>query len=93
MEKALKTLQDANELEKLEIVKKLMTYYCVANKLDQLNEIIPTPPGYKKYGTRLLGEYIARKIDSVKRHIAGVITSIGNDEKLDEWHERMIIEY
>ena len=91
MSEAMKKLKESGDENKIMLAKRLVRYYGIFNNMGP----ITTCPNFSfeedKYGLHYVHIYLENFVDSAKRSIAGVMTALANDEKLDPFYKYLML--
>ena len=83
MSEAMKKLKESGDENKIKIAKRLARYYGIFHNMGPITTCPNFPSEEDKYGLHYAHIYLENFVDSTKRSIAGVMTALANDEKLD----------
>ena len=83
MSEAMKKLKDSGDENKIKIAKRLARYYGIFHNIGPITTNPDFPFEEDKYGLHYVHIYLENFVDTAKRCIAGVMTALANDEKLD----------
>ena len=90
MSEAMKKLKESGDENKIMLAERLVRYYGIFNNMGP----ITTCPNFSfeedKYGLHYVHIYLENFVDSAKRSIAGVMTALANDEKLDPFYKYLM---
>ena len=83
MSEAMKKLKESGDENKIKIAKRLARYYGIFHNIGPITTNPDFPFEEDKYGLHYVHIYLENFVDTAKRCIAGVMTALANDEKLD----------
>ena len=90
MIEAIKKLKESGDENKIMLSKRLTRYYGILNNMGFITTNPNFPFEEDKYGLHYIYIYLENFVDSAKRSIAGVITALANDEKLDPFYKYLM---
>ena len=90
MREAMKKLKESGDENKIKIAKRLARYYVIFNNMGPITTCPNFPSEEDKYGLHYVHIYLENFVDSAKRSIAGVMTALANDEKLDPFYKYLM---
>ena len=83
MSKATKKLKESGDENKIKFAKSLARYYGIFHNIGFITTNPNFPFEEDKYGLHYIHIYLENFVDTAKISIAGVMTALANDEKLD----------
>ena len=83
MSEAMKKLEESGDENKIKFAKRLARYYGIFHNIGFITTNPDFPFEEDKYGLHYVHVYLENFVDTAKRCIAGVMTALANDEKLD----------
>ena len=90
MSEAMKKLKESGDENKIMLAKRLARYYGILNNMGYITTSPNFPFEEDKYGLHYIHIYLENFVDSAKRSIAGVMTALANDEKLDPFYKYLM---
>ena len=91
MSEAMKKLKESGDENKIKIAKRLARYYGIFHNMGPITTCPNFPFEEEKYGLHYVHIYLENFVDSAKRSIAGVMTALANDEKLDPFYKYLML--
>ena len=90
MSEAMKKLKESGDENKIMLAKRLARYHGIFHNMEPITTCPNFPSEEDKYGLHYVHIYSENFVDSAKRSIAGVMTALANDEKLDPFCKYLV---